>query len=148
RMIKPARTDRYIYFGRNPVGTVLAACTQQFLYTGLPGIQRVRRKVIPVGFARDSPLIAYPANLRARITKEKYIRLHLPHHLDRTGPVVVATAVYSPRLPGTAIVTVAPVGAVEPHFKHRPVILEQLLQLVPVIGNVGRLSVIGPVAFP
>ena len=63
-------------------------------------------------------------------------------------PVVVGAVVDLTPLAGAAVVSVAAVGAVEPHFEQRSVVGEEFTKLIAVVGEVLGASVVGVVAIP
>src|SRR6218665_382264 len=147
-MVKPSLTDRHIYLGRNPLGSVFGSCTQQGFNARLSGIQGIGCDCIPVGSTCYSFLIPYPAHPRTGIAEEYNLRLHLPDKVKRSWPVIISSTMDATLFICPAIVTRSSVGTIKPHFKHRAVSLKQFLKLIAVIGNVFRRAIAGMMAIP
>ena len=146
-MVEPARADRDVDFGRHPVGPVRAS-------GGDARVGRVSRVEagkadrIPRRLERDPLLVADPADIGPGVAEHHGVGLQVADQLPGVLPVVVGRAVDPAALARAAVETVAAVGAVEPHLEERSVLRQQLAQLLPVVLDVRRTSVLGMVAIP
>ena len=72
----------------------------------------------------------------------------LADELPGVLPVVVRSGVDAPRRPGTAIITVAAIGPIEPDFEDRPVLGQELTELITVVCDILGPAVVLVVAVP
>ena len=104
----------------------------------------------PVGGTHISCFSAYPAEVAsvATVVPDDRIRLQLSYHAERLGPLVIGLAVDAPGLVGTAIPTVATIGAIEPHLEDVAVVRQQFTQLVAEISHILSTTVFRMVTVP
>src|SRR3712207_2850095 len=141
-MVKPSRPDRHIAFGRHPdVAVGMSRC--KLLIVGIACINHAFAQERPVGCVGKSFFVAHPSAARPAIGEDHCLWLKLFYHGVGTVKVVVSAAVYGARFLCSAVVTVAPVGPVEPNFKNFSVVCEQLAQLVVVVIHVGGRAIGG-----
>ena len=127
-----------------PSGEPAAIC----VYSRMPGVEPVQRDRVPRGVEGDTFLVADPAHVRSDVAEHRRLRLEIPHQLPRVRPVVIGGAVDLAPLARPAVVAVAAVGAVEPHFRDRAVVGQQLAKLAPVVIEIRRTAVLRVIAIP
>src|SRR5262245_60548722 len=76
----------------------------------------------PARLARHPALVSNPTHIRACIAKLARIRLQIADDLPGILPVIIGFVINGTTLPGPAIVTIAPVGPVEPDFGDRTIL--------------------------
>jgi len=145
-MIKPARANRDIALGRDPMSAAsLAGVEARDGPAQIPAFQVQRG---PAGIACNPFLVSNPAEVRTDIAKHSRAGLQLPHDPPRVLPIVVRPAINTAHFARPTVVTVTPVGSVEPDREQFAIICEQFPQLVAVISDVFRPAVVFVVAVP
>ena len=101
-------------------------------------------------FADVAGFRAHPAQVAAiaAVVPDDDLGLELPHQRVGVRPVVIGLRVNLAILIRAAVPARAAVRAVEPRFKHRAILREQLRQLIAEMGDVFRLAVISAIAIP
>src|ERR1019366_1801514 len=102
----------------------------------------------PARFARYAALVAHPAHVGAYVAEYHRIRLHGADRFPGARPVVVSVLIDGAFVARPAVVTVAAVGAIVPHFEDRPVPGEQLAKLRAISLDILRRAVLRAVAVP
>ena len=130
-VIEPAGTDRGVGLGGPPHRAVRVAVLQggDHRVTRRAGIRHrggIHRG--PVGIARRAAFVAAPAYVGTSIGKHHRVRLQAAHQSEDARPVIDLAA---------PVGSLA-IGAVEPHLGDRPVVCEQLGQLIAIEVVVAR----------
>src|SRR5215510_6426804 len=94
-MIQPARTNRNITFGRNPVASVSVTLIQP-LSISPPGGKIFSFKRSPVRIAGDPAFVSRPPDIGAGVAEDTRVRLVPSDQLPGVGPVVVGVAINNP----------------------------------------------------
>src|ERR1017187_118032 len=163
-MPEPAAAQGEIRFGRNPESAIAMAVLRlrvigitvgKFVIVAslrvdldFPGGAAIaRRESRPARIEGMTTFIANPTDLWPDLGENTGFGLQLVNDTEHDlGPVVVGAFVDRACLLGAAVVTIAAVGAVPPHFENRAVICEQLGQLVAKVSNIFGLTVVRAVA--
>src|SRR5258705_3246416 len=96
----------------------------------------------PARPAGDAVLVPAPANIRPGVAEQYGVWLQIAHELPRVRPVVISAVVDLAPLVRAAVVAVTAVRAVEEDLEYRPVVGEQLAQLITAV-NEGFATAIG-----
>ncbi len=102
----------------------------------------------PAGITGDALLVAYPAHIGSRITKDTGVWLQFTYQRKGFVPLVVGGVVDGAFFVAAPIIAIAPIGAIKPYFTQRPVVAEQFTELIAVVGQVCGRAVIGVIAIP
>ena len=146
-MIEPSWTDADIALRRNP-RIAVGMAVLQFTIMGIARVHFCSTQEGPVGGTGKTPLVAHPTTPGSAVAEDDGIGLPMVYNLVDAREIVVVTAVDGTAFTGTAIVSVAAIGTVEPDFEEAAVARQNLLELLIIIVYIGRSAVIRMVAVP
>ena len=144
-MIEPAGTDAGIGFAGTPHVAILHTIVQHLIRCWSSAWHQA-----PVGFAHIASFSSYPAQVGtvAAIVPDKRMGLQFANQSEGLCPTVIGLAVDATRLVGTAIPSVASIGAIKPHFEDIAILGEQFAQLIAEIGDIFGRTILGMVSVP
>ena len=147
-MVIPARTDAHICLSRHPMRTIFLPRGPLIRVLRHAGINGVPHEVGPGSRIGKPMFVPHPAHIRSGIRKEHGARLQLPHQTMHAWPVVIGQFVHHTLLVGTPVPAAASIGSVKPDLKEFSIVGEEFSELIPHVGDVFWLAVVGMIAVP
>src|SRR5258705_12411862 len=102
----------------------------------------------PARPAGDAVLVPAPANIRPGVAEQYGVWLQIAHELPRVRRVVIGAVVDLAPLVRAAVVAVTAVRAVEEDLEYRPIVGQQLAQLIAIVNEVFGTAIGFVIAIP
>ena len=102
----------------------------------------------PVGFACKAFFVAHPSASGSAVAEHHCLWLQTVEHFEYARIVVIVLSVNGSCVLGAAVVAVAAVCTVKPHFKHLAIVGEQVAKLCVEVGEIAGGGIVGTAAVP
>ena len=146
-VVEPSRADGNIAFGGHPCVAV-GVPRGEFLVLLIAGIDLLLAEEGPVGWRGVALFVSHPPAAGTSVAEDDDLGLKGEGEFVGSREVVVVALVDVSCLSGSAVVSVAAVGSVEPYLEEGTVAREQFLELGVVVLDVERGGVGSLMAIP